>query len=149
MSDRASFTDQQWQTLQFAPLWTLTAVAGADGDVDVKELTAFVKELQEANAYKEPLVREILISLQADFQGVMEDFKADDRSILDGLQEAGRVLDENVGAQQARNFKLAMLLIGKNVAEASGGGLFGMGERVSNQEKKAIVLVAAALGVSP
>jgi hypothetical protein len=148
MSTQASFTSEEWCTLQFAPLWTFTAVAGADRKIDEKEIQALAKELQEAILFKEPLVRDVLLSVASDFSNVMLRYKKDSRDTIGGLREAASILDRKATPQQARNFKGAMLLIGRNVAEASGGGLLGLGSKMSDEEKTAFVLVAAALGVS-
>jgi hypothetical protein len=148
MSTQASFTPEEWRTLQFAPLWTFTIVAGADRNIDEKEIQALAKELQEAVLFKEPLVRDVLYSVASDFSNVMLQYKKDSRDTIVGLREAAGILDKKATSQQARNFKGAMLLIGRNVAGASGGGLLGLGSKISDEEKAALVLVAAALGVS-
>ena len=147
MTDKSSFTDSEWQTLLFTPLWVFFAVAGADQNVDEKEVESFTNELQQAVFFKEPLVRDVLLGLAGDFQKIMEAFQKDRRDVLAGLNDAGSLLDTKATTDSANNFKRAMLLIGRNIAQASGGGPLGMGDKVSDQEKQAIVLVAAALKV--
>ena len=148
MSTQASFTSTEWLTLQFAPLWIFSAVAAADRNIDKKEIEALAKELQEAILYKEPLVRDVLVSVATDFSNIMSQYKTDPRNVTTGLQDVADLLDKKVTPQQAQNFKKAMLLIGRNVAEASGGGLLGMGKKMSDEETSALTLAAVALRVS-
>jgi hypothetical protein len=147
MSIKDSYTPEEWQTLQFAPLWVFGAVAGADQNIDQKEAEALAKEIADAPLYKEPLVREIMISLASDFSGVMGQYKADSRTVLAGLKDVKEVLGKQANPEQANNFKGAMLLIGRNVARASGGGIFHR-DPVSNEEKTALVMIAATLEIS-
>ena len=50
-----------------------------------------------------------------------------------------------MGMDEARRFKMALLLLGRNIALAEGGGFLGLGERTSEQEKAALVTIASAL----
>lgn len=147
MVDYSPFTKEEWTTLQFSPLWMFTLVAGADERIDEKEFRALVKELAEAMLYREPLVQRVFLSVATDLLAVMQAYKDDPRDVLQGLKDTARVLSRRVSPEQANNFKKALLLVGQKVAEASGGGLFG-GEKVSDQEKAALVLAAMTLGVS-
>ena len=144
MVAREVFTPEEWQTLQFAPLWVFVAVAGADGKIDKKEIAALAKEISEALLFKGKLVREVLMSIAADFDNIWMKFQADPRMALNGLQEVGQLLDAKSSVDEAARFKGAMLLIGRNIAEAS-GKLFG--PKISEEEKRALVLIAAALKV--
>jgi hypothetical protein len=143
MSSRGNFTADEWQTLQFAPLWVFSAVASADDDIDKKELNALAEELKDAPLFKNPLARDVLISVATNFGSIMEAYRRDSRDILRGLRDVAAVLAAKESPDTAQGFKRAMLLIGKNVAEASRGGLFG--PKISKEEKAAIALVAAAL----
>lgn len=148
MTNRSLFTSQEWQTLQFAPLWVFGMVASADQNIDEKEFKALAKELAEAPLYKEPLVREVLMSVGTDFKGLMDAFKADSRTALSGLGDVATVLDAKATAQQSKGFKGAMMLIAKNVAEASGGGILRR-DPVAAEEKTAIVMIGMALKFQP
>jgi hypothetical protein len=145
---QAAFTKEEWRTLQFAPLWTFTAVAGADREIDDKEMAALAKELAEAPLYKDPLVREVLSTIVNNLAQIMREYAADSRDVLGGLGEVADLLDRKVAAEEAQSFKRAMLFIGHNIAEASGGGLFGRGEKTSDEEKAALVIVAASLRIA-
>lgn len=148
MSTQASFMSEEWRTLQFAPLWIFSLVAGADGSIDKKEIAALAKELQEAVLFKEPLARDVLLSVATNFADVMSQYQADSRNAVTGLRDVADLLDKKASSQQADNFKKAVLLIGRNVAEASGGGLLGLGKKMSDQETSALALAAVTLRVS-
>jgi hypothetical protein len=145
---REVYTVDEWHTLQFAPLWVCTAVAGADGTVDKKEIGAVSKELSEWAQFKEPLAQEVLLSVGQDLENVMAQYQADSRNVLTGLKDVADLLDQKATQEQAKNFKGALLHIGRNIAQASGGGLFGMGDKISAEEKTALALAMFALRVT-
>jgi hypothetical protein len=146
MSNRDSYTATDWQTLQFAPLWVFTAVAAADKQVDKKEVEALATSIASAPFFKEPLVNEVLTSVAVGFSTIFDDYNKDKRDVLQGLRDVASVLARNATSDQSANFKRAMLMIGTDVAKASGGTLFHR-DPVSNEEKAALVMVAMALDV--
>ncbi len=141
---RQFYSMDEWRTLQFAPLWVFTAISAADKKVSKKEVTALAKEIAEAHLYKEPLVQEVLGSVGSDFENVFRQYQADSRDVMRGLGDVADLLESKAEADQAKNFKMAMLLMGRNIAEASSKGLFGK-KKMGDNEKAALVLVAAAL----
>lgn len=141
---RSSFTDSEWQTILFTPLWAFTAVASADRKIDDKEAGALAKELSEAMLYRDELTREVLAAVGLGLPTIMPAFAADARSIVAGLQDAATLLDAKLPAGAADGFKHATMLIAMNVAKAS-GSVFG--DKTSKEEKAAIALVAVALRV--
>lgn len=145
MSYREKFTHSEWRTLQFAPLWIFTLVAQIDGVTDKKEITALAKEIGDAPRYRNPLMREILLSLVQDgFDKIWDAYGEDSRSVDKGLSDVADLLDRKIDDETAEGFKLALLSIGKSVAEAS-APLFG--PAVSDKEKAALVVAAIALRV--
>lgn len=146
MAVRAGYTNDEWRLLEYAPLWVFSAVAGADSDIDKKEGAALAKELQEAHLYKNGLAREVLSSVLHGFSDIMPAYTADSRSIDEGLEDVASLLASK-GETDAEGFKRAMLLLGKNIAESSGGGFLGIGSKVSDAEKRALVVVATSLRV--
>jgi hypothetical protein len=146
MEDRSIFTDEEWRTLTFAPLWVFCSVAEADADIDEREIAALSMEVEDAYLYDEPLVQEVFEVLQEDDQPLL-DFKADEREGDDGLAEVADLLDRKVPGEQAEAFKKAMLFIARSVAEASGEESFSA-ERVSGGEELSLFRIADLLGVS-
>jgi len=146
MSYRSSFSYSEWQTLLFAPLWSFNAVAAIDGKVDDKEAEALAKEVADASLYRNELASEVLGDLGASFASVFSAYRADSRSVLDGLREAAQLVDRKTIPDIALGYKKAIIGVGVQVANAS-GAMFG--SKMSEDEKKALVLVAVTLGVRP
>lgn len=144
---KESYTAEEWQTLQFAPLWAFTQVAGMDDNIDEKEFQAMAKEFGEAALYKEPLVREVFGSIATDVGNVLEAYRKDPRKVEGGLVDTAKVLDEKSDPDEANGFKGSVIGVGKKVAEAS-GGLLGRG-KMSEEESKALVWIATQLRWSP
>jgi hypothetical protein len=123
MGMQASFTSEEWRTLQFAPLWVLISVGGLDPNRDNKEVVAFLKE--EALLYKGELAGELLSSLVSDFNAIFKEFLAYAKSQPDYLRSLGEIadiLESKATPDEARKFKGAMILVGTKIAEASGAG---------------------------
>lgn len=148
MSSQSMFNISEWRTLQFTPLWVFYAVAAADGKVDQKEVEALVIELSQAHLFKEPLARDVLMSLGNDFENVLRLFQADSRNAGRGLVEAANLLDRKVPPQTAYNFKAAMLMIGYNVSESTGKGFLGFGQKALDQKHQALDAVAMIMRFS-
>jgi len=119
-----------------------TTVASADKNIDPKELEALAKEIQEAPLYKDELVREVLLSVGMDLSNLMTQYQADSRNVMVGLQDVAALLKRKASAENGENFKKSLLLIGGNVAKASGGGGIFRRDPISDEEKKALVMVA-------
>lgn len=141
---RDSYTVEEWRTLQFAPLWVYSQTAGVDGEIDAKETEVLVKDLNELNKSKEPLVREVV---DTNLANLMEAYKADPRAIQTGLTEVADLLDRKATPEQALNFKAAILSIGCDIAQASGGGFFSLEGKVSPAEQTALAFIMMALRV--
>lgn len=141
---RTNFTDAEWNTILFTPLWAFYAVAGMDRVVDEKEAGALSKELMEAGLYRDEFTREVLTSLAADFRTVMVAYNTDSRDIIQGLQDSAAVLDAKMPSGSSDDFKRTCLGIAVNAAKASGPV---WGDKISKDEKKALVVIATALRV--
>lgn len=142
---KESFTTNEWHTLQFCPLWVFAAIAGADKKIDDKEAGALAKELSEWAQFNEPLAQEVLLTVGNDLSNVMSLFNKDSRDVMAGFRDVADLLDRKATPQQSKGFKGAMLLIGRNIAQASGGGIFGTGDKISTEEKNALALIMVTL----
>ena len=142
MNNTDSYTAEEWRTLQFGILWVYAAVAGADGKLDKKEAGALDKELRESYLFKDPLAREVFESVARGFPNVVEQFKRDPRTAIQGLKDLADILDTKAERDQALAFKRSLLLVGHNVAEAS-GGIFG--PKVSDKEKVTLTGIGVLL----
>ena len=141
MSLKVKFTEEEWATLEYAPLWVLAGVGGADGKIDDKEVEAFTKELGDAPLYKDELVREIMMDDLTGLTRLMTAYKSDPRNVETGLSQVADAL-ETKAPEHADNFKKVMLSIAAKVANASGPAF---GNKVSENEKMAFAIIAASL----
>jgi hypothetical protein len=141
---KSNFTDAEWQTVLFAPLWAFHAVAGADRKVDPKEGAALAKELTEAALYKDDFAREVLGALASGIATIMPAYAADRRSVVEGLREAAQILDAKMTAGGADGLKKAIFLVCLSTARAA-GPIFG--GKVSKEERATIALVATILHI--
>ncbi|PSB44095.1 hypothetical protein C7B67_23050 [filamentous cyanobacterium Phorm 6] len=144
VTSKELFTSEEWQSLQYSPLWVFSAVAGADGEIDEQETHALVKEVEEAPLYKIPLVRDVFASVSIDFNNIMKQYGADSRDVSEGLGDVADILAKKVSTEESKSFKGALIFLGVNIANASGGFL-GFGDHMSDEEKAAIGLIAAVL----
>jgi pSer/pThr/pTyr-binding forkhead associated (FHA) protein len=123
----AALVAEEWQTLHFAPLWTLRAVIDAYGRAAASALDALALELHSAPCYTNLLMREVLMALALDTPGIATAFDPDERSTAEGLGDTADIIDDRLPADQARDFKLGLLYIGYQAARAAqgsaGGGL--------------------------
>jgi hypothetical protein len=146
---KEQFTDEEWQTLQFAPLWVFAGVASIDNNIDDKEKEALAKELSEWALYKEPLVQEVFLSVGQSLPTTLPAFAADSRDLLVGLKDVADLLDAKVTPEQSHGFKGALILLGRKVGEASGTTFAAGEDNVSDAEKMAIVMMGTALRFVP
>lgn len=142
----AGFSAAEWATLQLSPLWVFALVAGADGIIDERETLALVKELSESHLFRGELARQVLASLSVDVDGWSSAVLTDRREPLQGLVEVRALLDARASTEDAELMKTALLLIGRNVAQAS-GGMVGMDDPLSPEERVALTAIAGTLGV--
>ncbi len=145
MSLHSKFTDAEWQTLQFSPLWIFTGVAAIDGSITQGEMEAFAGELSDVILYKNPLVREVLISVAGDMASVLAGFREDSRQVADGLADVAAILEKKTDAQEAKEFKMTLLFLARKIAEVSEGDSSGSGESAGDTEKASVVFLAQAL----
>jgi len=141
-----AFTEEETARLADAPYLVFLVVAAADGKVDEKEVSAFQKALVQAAASEHPVVHEMFARGLQDPEGRLRKLLSETPAPADALAAAGALISEKLPRDEANGIKMALFLLGKAVAEASGGFL-GFGSRISKQEKKALAAVLLLLGI--
>ena len=68
-----TFQDQDWRTLQFSSMWVFVGVAGVDGKISKKERKRFFKLLSDSPSLRGELVREVMMSVFMDLEGVFKE----------------------------------------------------------------------------
>jgi hypothetical protein len=148
VSLRHTFSDDEWQMLQFLPFTVFFAVGYADGSLSRLETGAFVNLLKNASALDAPeaqLVREVCSSANAQFAAVGS---ALDAAVGRGLTydqiflQGRTLLEQRMPPDQAQTFKQAMVVLATQVAEAA----LLIGKKVTDQERAAVEQIGRALG---
>jgi tellurite resistance protein len=124
----------------------LVLVAAADGEVDPKEEKRFAELLAAAAQTTDPL-RTVVETARANVPGPNRFPKLSRADALDRVRAGVKVAEDKFDADSADRFKEGLLKMGRAIAEASGGTLFGLGKRKSQEEEDALVVLAACLGL--
>ena len=144
---RGKFEDKEWLTLQLAPFWVFNQVAHADGNIDKREKKYFVEFFQDAVNFNNSLVRRILVSISNNFDGVNSSFLEESRGNFDGIKDAVALVDK-ISPEDSRKFRISMFVIGYKIANASGGVLLGLGDKICDSEKQSLDKISEILNFS-
>jgi len=139
-----NFQDHDWRTLQFSSMWVFAGVAGVDGKISKKERKRFFKLLSHSPALRGDLVREVMMSVFMDLEGVFSAFSEDERKVQEGLPAVAGVLSEHASNDEAVMFKSSLLNMGLEVAGAD-GPVFG--SNVSEAESAGLTWIQNWLGL--
>lgn len=146
---KEQFTAEEWETLEFAPLWAFGCVASRDDNIDENEQAALCQELSDWASYKEPLAQEVFLSVNQNLMPAFSAFLADSRDALVGLEDVADLLERKVTPEQAHHFKGALILLARKIGEASGDGFSAGDGNLSEEETTAIVILAKTLRFTP
>ena len=139
--------EQKQEALIMAPVSCFYLVAGIDGNIDKKEVKAFMADLQKNATSKNKLVSTIFLlaitRLDADLQSLAEQKGGAMIRIPITLMHA-RVAAEEGYPDDAQGFCQVLVEMATNIASASGGFL-GFGNKIGKEEKSALGLLDAIL----
>ena len=130
------------RTLQFGPLWVLSALAGTYNRFQSYELAAFWDTLVAVALRTPRPAREILTSMAEDRSGLLLDFELDDRPVVSGLRQILEVLDR-MEPETSSDFRLALLRIGAEIARHRGP----YGRTITAEHEQLLLLLAELLGM--
>jgi hypothetical protein len=136
-------TEEELQRLARVPLLVLFLVAGADGKISKKEMSAFDKAIEDITEETSPLLSNCLDWLTENFEAYLEQVNTSETDPLDDLTLAGSTLHDCFPAD-AGAFQHGLIDLGVKIAEASGGFL-GMGSKISEQEMATLAAISLAL----
>jgi len=144
---RYSLTKDEWETVQLSPLWTFKLVSEVDGISDRLERQALVAMLGNSQIFDSFLLREACGAVARDLENAICRQAEDPRSLEEGLCQVGRMVDGALSPSDAEEFKKDLIALGVMISKASGGGVFGGGDKMSQIEAGALCFMAAVLGV--
>jgi hypothetical protein len=146
---REKFTQEEWELLKLLPFQIFVMVAGADQNIDEKEITQLHEDLKSAPFYKDPLHRELFVDiLTSDFKGLIQN-AMDVSKLVERANQMKTALKQKLTSDEYQRFVASMFINGLKVARASGGGFLGRGDKVSDEEKRALLLFAALFELDP
>jgi hypothetical protein len=132
----------EMRTLQFGPLWVLSAIAGTYNRFKTYELAAFWDTIV-AVALRTPYpARDILTSLAEDRPGLLLDFELDDRPVVSGMRQILEILGR-IEPETSIGYRLAMLRIGIDIARNRGP----YGRTITPEQEQLLLLLAELLEI--
>lgn len=137
-----SLATQDRRTLQFAPLWVLSALAGTYSRFGPEELAHFWDTIVAVALRTPPPARDILASMTEDRPRLLLDFGGDGRPIVSGLRHVVEVLDR-LDPEISQTYRLALLRIGVALGRARGP----FGRTILPEHEQLLLLIAELLEV--
>ena len=113
-------SSEEWHFVRNAPLVGFLIVAGADGTVSSRERRALVDALEAGKDSSCGLFQAVCRELYRQRARLTEIFVTDNLE-QDQLTETYKLLSGKLGSQEAEQFRVCLLKLGRQVAKASGG----------------------------
>ncbi len=140
---KEKFSQEEWELLKLLPFQVFYLVAGADGKIDQEEIGQLQKDLRDAPFYKDELHKELTIDiLSSDIKALIKEAGKIDK-LAERTRQIKECLKEKLTIKEYQKFLGSIFMNGVKVARASGGGVLGLGEKVSAEEKRALGAFAA------
>jgi hypothetical protein len=133
--------------LHKVPLIVFVMIAAADGQIDEAELLTLQDVFTKRTSYPSPLLMQLLAELPPKFSRLLRMVTDSDVELTVQLQAGLEAVSRQLDEHELHSFRVALLAFGKQVAEASGGGFFGHGDKIDDDERNALAALAAALGL--
>ncbi|GHA03212.1 hypothetical protein GCM10008090_10250 [Arenicella chitinivorans] len=144
--ENTEFSNEDFEKLKQAPFLIFFLVAAADGSIDKKEVREFMEVLSNPEILNNPLLNRIITNVINQIPSVISDMATKEIDYISELAQLKFIADSSLPDDQANHFKISLLLLGKKIAEAS-GGFFGFGSKISKEEKGALAAIAVCLGI--
>lgn len=140
------FSAEEWDVLLNSPFMIFFAVAAADGRIDAKEVKQLAAAIQNGNKYKNDLLQQLLAETGPRIPIFIEKLSRGGFNFREELMRACKVVDGKLSKDQASEFKRHLYAFGKDIAESS-GGFFGLGSKISKEEKAALAGIALIFSI--
>ncbi|MEM7234719.1 MAG: hypothetical protein AAF517_21245 [Planctomycetota bacterium] len=148
ISDEASESDddESAEYIELCPYAAFYLVAGADGELDDKEIEAFFKDLAKKIESVSPEIQVALGMSLANLDDALP--RMSKRDPVEVLRNAGSVMRNEFAPEIAREYAGVIYDVAKAVANASGGGgLFSRRSAISEEEQMALDMIQSLLRV--
>jgi hypothetical protein len=152
MTTKHDYSPEEWRLLASAPTMVSAGVSASDfGIVSfAKEVAALIRAVREAKArYAD---NELVLAVIEEFERAeAEGAEAQQPQSLDeNLATVARIaqlVGQKAPPEEARSYKTFLYELAEIVAAASGEGLFGFGEKVSEAERTHLGRLKGALAI--
>lgn len=141
------FSSNEWKLIIQAPYLVFLTVAAADGIIDEKEIKGLAKVLLKAKEQPSNIIQKILEESAADARSIINSIIHSGQNTVDTLQKIQQLVDTKLSKEESTVFKVSLMFIAQQIAEASGGGFLGFGEKISKEEKIALAVILKALKI--
>lgn len=136
---REQWSELEWVTLRFAPVWVLSALAGRTR-FDDDELGAFWDAVTDAALRSTGPGRDLLGTAAAQRRWLFDEFELDGRPVVSGLLSVTRLL-ERMDPDTRTDVRSSILCVGAGVALARGH----FGRRMTLEDEQTLRLVEQLL----
>jgi len=141
MSYKSLYSDDEWLTLQLAPVIVFLEVAAADKDIDKKEREEFVTAFATLPNLSGSFGREVFESINWNLLEMTHMAMERYPDLTQGLRDVNKLFTR-IPMDQVEDFVVTLIAFGRIIAEASGKFLQ---PKTSAEEKVALARVQAAL----
>jgi hypothetical protein len=140
---KEKFSQEEWELLKLLPFQVFIMAAGADGRIDKEEVAQLQKDFRDAPFYKDELHKELFIDiLSSDINALIRE-AGNVTKLLERSSQMKAILKQKLTPEEYQRFLGSMFMNGVKVTRASGGGILGLGDKVSEEEKRALATFAA------
>jgi tellurite resistance protein len=140
--------DDDLEILARAPCWVFVLVAAADGTVDAKERKRLRELLGRTDAFATPWMRDAIGRASERLDPILDALDAEPKRAVPDLTRVADLAEQHLPAEQAHELKHDLLAFAKAIAQASGGGVLGLGNKIDWKEELVIGRLASILRFS-
>jgi len=118
-----NFSPDEWEIIKRAPLLVFYYVANADENIEMNEVEQLIKQFDQPDRYESAVFTHVVAEIMANAKelaatvGAILSGKAEAKSQIVAVQE---IVDTKLQPEDATAFKEALLLLGMDIAAATG-----------------------------
>ncbi|MCE9610402.1 MAG: hypothetical protein K8R23_09435 [Chthoniobacter sp.] len=140
--------ETQWTALSRGIVAAFLAVAVADGDIGEKEYAAFHDwaTAQLRPSAEGSIAREVLARCLRDLRPLATQVMHSPKPLLEKPYEAAVLSRHLFSTEDSQSYRAMLMDVARTVAKAEGGGLLGMGGKISKEERTVLERLSEITG---
>lgn len=146
MEDEIGLLSSEMKALKRSPFLIFFLVAASNGKVNKKEVQEFINILSSPAVLKNNLMSHLISNIDNEAPAIISDMTINKTNYIKELRLLKNVIDSKIDNIYANDFKIALLTLGRMIAENS-GRVFGFEGMINKEEKTALASIAACLGL--